>query len=79
MEKYRNFRNKLLQELSKKEDLSESALDSALKTAVFECVDIPKRRDKDPDIRLRQGDRKAVEISKSPCLSNKSATLKSAA
>ena len=52
MEKYRNLRNKLLQEFSKKEDLSESALDSALKTAVFECVDIPKRRDQDLDIRL---------------------------
>ena len=68
MEKYRSIRNKLLQEFSKKEDLSESALDSALKTAVFECVDIPKRRDKDPDIRLNkaveQGDRKAVEIYK---------------
>ena len=57
MEKYRNVRNKLLQEFSKKEDLSESALDSALKTAVFECVDILKRRDKDPDVRLN----KAIE------------------
>ena len=52
MEKFRSVRNKLLQEFSKEEDLSESALDSALKTAVFECVDIPKQRDKDLDVRL---------------------------
>lgn len=52
MEKYRSVRNKLLEEFSKKKDLSESALDFALKTAVFECVDISKRREDDPDIRL---------------------------
>ena len=57
MEEYKSVRNKLLQEFSKEEDLSESALDFALKTAIFEFVDIPKRRDEDPDVRLN----KAIE------------------
>ena len=66
MEKYRSVRSKLLQEFSKKEDLSESALDSALKTAVFECVDIPKRRDKDPNIRLDNAVKKLWEFLNRP-------------
>ena len=52
IEKFISVRNKLFQEFSKKGDLSKSALDSALKSAVFECVDISKRRDYDPGIRL---------------------------
>lgn len=52
MEEYKSTREKLVQEFCKKEDLSEPAVDSALKTAVFECVDIRKRRDTDLDVRL---------------------------
>ena len=66
IEKYRSVRNKLLQEFSKEEDLSESALDSALKSAVFECVDIPKRRDDDPDIRLDNALEKLQEFLNRP-------------
>ncbi len=57
MKEYKSVRNKLLQEFSKKEDLSEPALDFALKTAIFEFVDISKRRDENPDVRLN----KAIE------------------
>lgn len=52
LEDYQGVRDKLLKEFSPKEDLSESAIDSALKTAVFGSVDIPKRRHINPVVRL---------------------------
>ena len=55
---YRNVRQKLLEKFAPDEDLSESAIDSVLRTAVFEVVDIPKRRDQNLSVRLDQ----ALEI-----------------
>lgn len=52
MKKYKDTRKKLIQKFCKEDDLSESAVDSALKTAVFECLDIPKCRDTDINVRL---------------------------
>ncbi len=49
---YRDVRQKLLEKFAPDEDLSESAIDSALRTAVFEVVDIPKRRDQNLSVRL---------------------------
>ncbi|MCY4604204.1 MAG: HEPN domain-containing protein [Gemmatimonadetes bacterium] len=49
---YRDIRQKLLEKFAPDEDLSESAIDSALRTAVFEVVDIPKRRDQNLSVRL---------------------------
>ena len=49
---YRDVRQALLKKVAPDEDLSESAIDSALRTAVFEVVDIPKRRDQNPSVRL---------------------------
>lgn len=49
---YRDVRQKLLKKFAPNEDLSEAAIDSALRTAVFESVDIPKRRDRNPSVRL---------------------------
>ena len=55
---YRDVRQKLLEKFAPDEDLSESAIDSVLRTAVFEVVDIPKRRDQNLSVRLDQ----ALEI-----------------
>ncbi len=55
---YREVRQKLLNKFAPDEDLSESAIDSALRTAVFEVVDIPKRRDQDLSMRLDHALRK---------------------
>ena len=49
---YRDVRQKLLEKFAPDEDLSESAIDSVLRTAVFEVVDIPKRRDQNLSVRL---------------------------
>ncbi len=49
---YRDVRQKLLKKFAPNEDLSEAAIDLALRTAVFESVDIPKRRDQNPSVRL---------------------------
>lgn len=51
-EEYGKVHEKLVKEFCKEEDLSDSAIDSALKTAVFECLDISKRRNADIDVRL---------------------------
>ena len=42
----------VMREFSQEKNLSESAVDSALKTAIFEYLDIPRLRDSNPDIRL---------------------------
>ena len=49
---YRDIRQKLLHQFAPAEDLSKAAVDSALRSAVFEVVDISKRRSPDPSIRL---------------------------
>ena len=52
LEDYQNVRNRVIKKFSQEKNLSESAVDSALKTAIFEYLDIPRRRDSNPDIRL---------------------------
>lgn len=49
---YQNALNRVMKEFSQEKNLSESAVDSALKTAIFEYLDIPRLRDSNPDIRL---------------------------
>lgn len=49
---YRDIRQKLLDQFAPAEDLSKAAVDSALRSAVFEVVDISKRRSPDPSVRL---------------------------
>ena len=51
---YRDVRHGLLKLFAPDEDLSKSAIDSALRTAVFQVVDIPKCRDQNPSVRLEQ-------------------------
>ena len=52
LENYREVCQKLLKEFSKEGSFSKSAIDSALKTAVFEFIDISKCRNPDPSVRL---------------------------
>ena len=52
IEDYCKVKCQLFKTYSKNEDLSESALDSALRTAVFEAVDIPKRRGENLTLRV---------------------------
>ena len=51
-ENYRGVCKELQERFAQDEALSESAIDTALRTAVFEVVDIPKRRDNDLCARL---------------------------
>ena len=64
--KYLEVCKELLERFAQDEDLSESAIDSALRTAVFEVVDIPKRRDKDLSARMNKALKKLKRFLASP-------------
>ena len=49
---YRRVIQEILAKFAPHEDLSEAAVDSALREAVFESVDIPRARNPDPDVRI---------------------------
>ncbi len=49
---YRRVVQEILTKFARQEDLSEYAVDSALRDAVFESVDIPKQRSRDPNVRI---------------------------
>ena len=64
---YRDVRHKLLTLFAPDEDLSKSDIDSALRTAVFQVVDIPKCRDQNPSVRLEQAlDRLETFLNRQP-------------
>ena len=65
-EEYLNVRKKLLRISARDEDLSETAIDLALRTAVFEVVDIPKRRDRALPVRVNKALEKLERFLTSP-------------
>lgn len=66
LREFEEVRDKLLSKFAPREDLSESAIDSALRTAVFEVVDIPKRREQNLSVRLDNALKKLEEFLTTP-------------
>ena len=61
---YQDVLSRLVRQLAPNADLSESAIGSVLLDAIFEVVDIPKRRNPDPTVRVNAAIKKLEALAK---------------